>query len=305
MNVLIVGYGSIAKKHVNALNQLDRDFNIYALRSNKEAKEIEGIINIFELDAFKDKFDFAIISNPSNLHVQTIKDLLPLKCPLFIEKPSVHELGGVDDLLALVNEAGVSTYIGCNLRFLECLSFFKDKVNEIGLSQINEVNVYAGSYLPDWRPGTDYLKSYSANADMGGGAHLDLIHELDYVYWFFGNPISSKKTLRNKSSIGIKAVDYANYLFEYETFEANVILNYYRKKAKRSIELLYGEHILYVDLLKNTVSLDDELIFESSGIILDTYKKQLDYFIHNCVENQSSFNTLEDSINVMKMCLND
>ena len=40
MNILIVGLGSIAKKHIAALRELKIDFKIYALRSNIN-KEIE------------------------------------------------------------------------------------------------------------------------------------------------------------------------------------------------------------------------------------------------------------------------
>ena len=44
-----------------------------------------------------------------------------------------------------------------------------------------------GQYLPDWRPGTDYKSGVSAQKDLGGGALLELSHELDYLQWFFGN----------------------------------------------------------------------------------------------------------------------
>ena len=41
MNVLIIGLGSIAKKHIEALHSLKLDFEIYALRSKKNSKEFK------------------------------------------------------------------------------------------------------------------------------------------------------------------------------------------------------------------------------------------------------------------------
>ena len=42
MNVLIIGLGSIAKKHIDALNAIAPEkFNIYALRSGKGNNDVE------------------------------------------------------------------------------------------------------------------------------------------------------------------------------------------------------------------------------------------------------------------------
>ena len=64
---------------------------------------------------------------------------------------------------------------------------------------INEINVYCGSYLPDWRPETNYKNIYSSYKNKGGGVHLDLFHEVDFIYWIFGNPDTIYNFLSNKS----------------------------------------------------------------------------------------------------------
>ena len=51
MKVLIVGLGSIARKHVDALFSINKDVEIYALRSNynKKNKGIKKIIDSLPL----------------------------------------------------------------------------------------------------------------------------------------------------------------------------------------------------------------------------------------------------------------
>ena len=62
MNVLIIGLGSIARKHITALKSLNFDSKIYALRSSLNATIEEGVENIYDIDNSNDLFDFAIIS---------------------------------------------------------------------------------------------------------------------------------------------------------------------------------------------------------------------------------------------------
>ena len=199
MKVLIVGLGSIAKKHIEALRTLQLKCAIYALRSSPTPNTEEGIENIYELDEAKMGFDFAIISNPTYLHYETIKCLAQKRIPLFIEKPALHSLENVTELIALVEHNKVVNYVACNLRFHPCIVFLKESLNK-NCKKINEVNVYCGSYLPEWRSGVDFKAVYSANANMGGGVHLDLFHEIDYTCWLFGQPLDSKCIFSSKST---------------------------------------------------------------------------------------------------------
>ena len=306
MNVLIIGLGSIARKHIYAIETLCIDAKIYALRSNLGAEIEAGVENIYDLDNVDVLFDFAIISNPTHLHYQFIENLALKNIPLFIEKPAIHSLENADKLVKLIDDKKINTYVACNLRFHPCITFLKDKIHTESL-RINEVNVYCGSYLPDWRPGKDFRTIYSANAAMGGGVHLDLFHELDYTTWLFGLPNNSSSIIRNVSSLNIDAIDYANYNFQYPSFTANIILNYYRRKPKRQIEIVLEEETWTVDLIKNEIKNDnEECLFKVSDFnVMDTYSMQLAYFI-DCLKNKNfPMNSLKESVEILKICLND
>jgi len=300
MKVLIVGLGSIAQKHIKALRKIFSDLDIYALRSSADAKPIDCVINIFDLTEINSlNIDFAIISNPTSLHKETILNLIPYKVPLFIEKPVFDKLDA-ETLLTDIRLNAIPTYVACNLRFLECIKFVKEFLRN---KRINEVNIYCGSYLPEWRPGVDFRKVYSANEDMGGGVHLDLIHEIDYMFWLFGKPSHTISTIRNRSSLEISSTDYANYLFEYPNFCVNTILNYYRRDAKRSMEILLEEGTIKVDLLRNKVFFEEAEVFSSDKTIFDTYEDQLLFFTQDVLKKHIEFNTITEAVEILRLCI--
>lgn len=301
MKVLIIGLGSIAKKHVDALRKISSELEFYALR-HKVTDESDGIKNIYSYgDLEQISFDFAVISNSTLFHSETIQKIKHLNIPLFIEKPVFNEVSLVNEnLVKELIEKNNSTYVACNLRFLEGMIKMKEILKD---KRIEEVNSYCGSYLPDWRENKDYKNIYSAKKSEGGGVELDLIHELDYLYWIFGQPECSHSVFKSNSSLDIDSTDYANYLLDYGDFCANVILNYYRKDAKRTFEVLTSEGTYLLNLKENKIYFNNELIFESDQTILDTYKIQMKFFIENKVLKNSNFNNIDEAYKILKLCL--
>ena len=301
MKVLILGLGSIAKKHISALKDIEIDVDIYALRSSIDSNQYQDVTNLFSYKELTDiDFNFCIISSPTAHHVDNIKELLSYNIPLFIEKPLFSSIGN-QKVIDKVNYNGIKTYVACNLRFLDSLNFVRETYIKDETLKVNEVNSYCGSYLPDWRPNVEYKKSYSANEDMGGGVHIDLIHEIDYMYWLFGSPEKSSKILKSVSSLDINAIDYANFILEYPTFTGSIVLNYFRRDPKRYLEIVFSEFTIYVDLIENCVFKNNEIIFESNQRIIDTYKPQLEYFIDNI--NGKTYNDINEAYEVLKICI--
>ncbi|MGB0392180.1 MAG: Gfo/Idh/MocA family oxidoreductase, partial [Salibacteraceae bacterium] len=186
-------------------------------------------------------------------------------------------------------------------RFHPVLNFLKKHLSE---KKVLEANVYCGSYLPNWRPGVDYRKVYSAIAEMGGGVHLDLIHEIDYSTWLFGFPENTSSIRKNISDLEISSFDYANYQLQYPNKAVSITLNYYRKEAKRSLEIITKTGVIYADLLTQKVWNDkEEVLFQSNVAILDTYVKQMEYFLKLISSGKQSFSTFENSLENLKICL--
>ncbi|SUJ13138.1 Uncharacterized oxidoreductase ydgJ [Sphingobacterium spiritivorum] len=305
MKVLIIGLGSIAKKHISALHAIVPAIEILAMRSNSENASIfPGVTNVFSIEDLNlDDIDFILIANPTEYHFEYIKRFSVYGKPLFVEKPLFSGLNSsTNELIEDIRKSGLVSYVACNIRFLDSIIYLKSLISN---KRVNEVNVYCGSFLPDWRPGVDFKKVYSANKEMGGGVHIDLIHELDYVYWLFGEPVSARSFYSNTSSLGISAYDYANYLWQYPEFSVSVILNYYRKDAKRTIEVVAEEGTYVVDLLSNTVFYGNEPIYTSEQRIIDTYRVQMEFFINEILKNKFIFNPIEEAYKVLELCIQD
>ena len=80
---------------------------------------------------------------------------------------------------------------------------------------MHSVRAMCSSYLPEWRPGVDWKKCYSAHADMGGGVDIDLIHEWDYLTYLFGFPHNVYSIRGQFSDVTADSCDNAIYIGEY------------------------------------------------------------------------------------------
>jgi len=267
MRILIIGLGSIAFKHITSILKIDKKAEVYALRHDKNSKSIDNVKSIYSLDDAPKSLDFILISNPSSRHFKTIKSVINFNCPLFIEKPVFTDLIGADQLIKKIKDHNILTYVACNLRFHPVIEYLKAefvKRNPI------ELNVYCGSYLPDWRPNVDYREGYSAKKELGGGVHFDLIHELDYTIYLLGAPSKVDNYFAKKSSLEISSIDIAHYILEYPNTSTFITLNYYRPEPKRLIEIVWKDNIWFANLLTGDIRDDkNDLVFSDDAKIIN------------------------------------
>jgi predicted dehydrogenase len=301
MKVLIVGLGSIAKKHINAIKNIAIDSEIYAIRSNPNSLAYDGVKNIFSWHECPSDIDFIIISNPSSEHYQSIIEAIKFGCPIFIEKPPVIDLEHALLIEKELKQHRVKTYIAFNLRFHPVINWLKTNINP---NEILEVSAYCGSYLPDWRKGIDYRNCYSAKKELGGGVHLDLIHELDYLTWIFGFPNNCFAIHNKVSDLDINSSDYAHYYLSYPQLNISVTLNYYRRDPKRQLEIVTKKETIIADVIEGIVRDNlGNVLFETKDLPQETYNRQMLHFLQILKDDSAQMNGFAESIKVLKICL--
>ena len=248
MQIIVVGGGSIGKRHIANLLKLNMTIQITAVDpseaiSNKIRHQF-GIDVYLTLDEalYEKKYDLAFICSPSHLHISQGITLAKENIHLFIEKPVALSLDEAKTLIPVIERYKVNVMVGCNLRFhpgvVHMLNALKDEL--IGRPLYARANF--AHYLPNWRPGQDYQKTYSANKDQGGGILLDDIHEPDYLCWLLGGVESVSGSLENLGDLGIDTEDIAEYtLWHNSGAYSQIHTDYLRRDKSRGCELVGTE----------------------------------------------------------------
>lgn len=186
--VLVVGLGSIGKLHLRLARELLPRADIRVLRREEGALHPEQANGSFSRmdQAIAFRPQIAVIANPAPFHLSAAQSLAEAGVHLMVEKPLSITAEGVQRLIESCRSRGLVLLTGYNLRFLPSLQRFRDLLKQNVIGKVLSVRCDIGQYLPSWRPDVDYRQGVSARHDLGGGALLELSHELDYLRWIFG-----------------------------------------------------------------------------------------------------------------------
>ncbi|EGV27982.1 oxidoreductase domain protein [Thiorhodococcus drewsii AZ1] len=303
--VAIVGLGSIGRRHLRLLKQLRPEIEMILVRSGKGGRWPEESLakaSVTSVDeALTMDVDAAIISSPAPFHVPQAIKLLSAGIPTLIEKPVSHNMDGVHALKGLAEKTQAPVLVGYVIRYSLGARYFYEMARGSRIGEPIAVNIICGSYLPDWRPEQDYRTTASARAELGGGALLELSHEIDYANWFFGPFQNIGAVLRNTGTLDIDVEDIAELTLRSQSkLPVSIHLDFCRRDAIRQCTLHGSEGTLTWDGIENTVGWKPEFGQTeqwSFNIERDAmFRMQLTHFLA-CIEQGEAPNvTLDDGI---------
>jgi predicted dehydrogenase len=254
MKVLIAGLGSIGHRHLANLRLVEPAAHITVWHQHSQRQDVaeapspaDRVVYRLE-DALAAKPDVALVTCPTSLHVATGLALARQGVHLFIEKPLSNSLDGVDELLDLCRQRNLALMVGYNFRFYRPLQVMRQALLEGQIGRIVAVRAEVGQFLPQWRPTSDYRQSVSARRDLGGGAVLELSHELDYVRWLVGEVKAVSAQVARLSDLDIDVEDTAEIVLQFSNGAVgSVHLDMIQRAATRTCRVIGAEGTLTWD----------------------------------------------------------
>ena len=313
MKILVVGYGSIGKRHIkNLRNYKNIEIIVLTKKSSDNflKKEKCKIVNSID-EAIKEMPDAAFITNISSQHVNTSLKLAKNRIHLFIEKPLSDSLKNINQLEKMIKKKKIISQIGCNLRFHPCIKKIRELLIKNYIGESFSVQVENGSYLPDWHPHEDYKKSYASNKKQGGGVILTNIHEIDYLYWFFGKIKEVTAISEKVSKLGINAEDFASIILKFNNnIMAEIHFDYFQRPSCRGCKIVGNKGTIMWDFEKN-----DVIVYNIEKKRWKTYLKlknydnnlmyinEITHFLDCIKKEKNTINDIQEGIKVLKITL--
>lgn len=245
MKVLLIGFGSIGRRHYEVLSGFSQISEIHVVTK----QSLENITRFSHLDEVNNIhcYDYFLIASETNKHFEQLNWLNAnvSNKKIFCEKP-------LFDKNQPLKGSSNNIFIGYVLRFHPLLQKIKSL---IGGGRILNLSVECGSYLPLWRTNIDYKDSYSAKKEQGGGVLLDLSHELDYTNWITGGFVDIKSFQTKVSNLEIDSDDLVSMIAKTPSGGiVNLSINYFSKVSHRTLLLNTDEFTIELDLIQSSMT---------------------------------------------------
>ncbi len=311
MKLLIAGYGSIGRRHMNNLRALGEN-DILLLRSHHSTlpqDEIAGIPVETSLDAaLAHQPDAVIIANPTALHLDVAIPCARGGCSILMEKPISHSMARISELKDALTQGGGGFLTGFQFRFHPGLQQVKQWLEQNAIGTVTAVKSHWGEYLPGWHPWEDYRASYSARADLGGGVVNTLCHPLDYLRWMLGE-VSELTAKTSNTGLNLPVEDTADILLRFERdVTANVHLDYLQRPGQHNLLITGTEGSITWDNSTGIAARFDpatnawEQLEPPAGFERNhLFQAELAHFLRVANKSATSLCTLEDGIAALEL----
>lgn len=268
--ILIVGYGSIGKKHHQVISKLGCKVSILS-RSKKDITNLNP--NFIEREeALASIYDLVVLCNNTCEHLLDLFDFYNSGDIILIEKP-LHFLKLKKDQVKKLNNMQ-NVYVGYNLRYLEIIKFLKDYFFN---KKIESIYSQFWDNCLEWYKDRVIEESYILNKKKGGGAFFTNYHEIDYIKFIlsselescFWTPIYSQKkdfsadTYSNVSGIMKNKTLYSSSLWLLSS------------KRFRVGSAFFEKDYLNWDIDAGMVWKNNKLIFNKASNYIESYELQI------------------------------
>jgi len=212
----VIGLGNISERHRENIRKLFPWVKIIVMSASGRKIDLKDIANADELVSEieilqKYKPWFVIDASPASYHYHFSSRLLKMNIPVLTEKPLAESFSKGKKLLNVQKLTNTLGAVGYCFRFDNSFLKFKEIIQSKDNGKILNVDIFVGQALKTWRQDKNYIHSVSARKELGGGALLELSHELDYCLSVFGKIEIVNPICRSSDENNLKVEDLVDF----------------------------------------------------------------------------------------------
>lgn len=224
-NLLILGYGSIGKKHAANASQL----GVRTVTVDPDSASGAGFTALGEalLANSPGFFSHALIASPAAWHLSSLEEVLASGISqVLVEKPLClpQELSRMRELSGRLN-GNQKVYVGFNWRFNSAVRRLREAVSADALGKVQIAQLYAREWLP----------KYGGNVLLESGSHI-----LDTARYLLGDLRLAGAQLLRQGQLGESDESVSILLSNQQRADIYVHVNFINKDAYDYRILLQG-----------------------------------------------------------------
>ncbi len=264
MKISVIGNGSIGRRHLKGLTTLKDELRVTEVRcfdTNPERREIvrneiPGVVCSETLEESVKGIDVVFMCAPTSLHIPIYSEIKNMgNFHIFYEKPLSHTIEGCEQMIFDQRRRGKEVVVGYMLHHHPVLLRAKEIIESGTLGRILTARAEAGFYLPQWHPWEDYREFYMSWKTGGGGALLDISHEINYLQWFFGDIEEVQGIMGTISDLEITSDDIVVAIMKFKNgIVGQIQLDLLQFEESRYCKVIGTEGVLTADIVKNVIT---------------------------------------------------
>jgi predicted dehydrogenase len=264
MKILIIGFGSIGKRHARVLQKtLKISSESIFIRDLISSRKEEALNQGFNIDDGNLSYDIVVLAASTASHIQILKDIPIPKKLLYVEKPlghKYHELAPVLRRLMKKIKGKRKAVVGYMLRQHPAVFKIREILKSKKMGKILKYRAECGMYLPNWHPWEDYRSFYMSQIDGGGGALLDISHEIDLMLHLSGKVKSVYGKFGNISDLECSSDDYAEFILQHKNgVVGSVSLDLIQKNTFRKTRLILEKGEIELDFINKKLLISTDI----------------------------------------------
>jgi len=220
-HILIIGSGSVGKRHARNLSALGCQISCIDPREDRQ-KELAAetpVVGAFAStgDALDRQHDLSgvVIASPTAFHPSDLTLAVEAGLPVLLEKPVAKTAREAQEMQQIAERRNVPVLLGYTWRWWPPLARVRELLHQQAIGRVRHVQFHMSAHLADWHPWEPYQAFFMASAAQGGGALLDESHWIDLMVWLFGMPDRISGRVEKISDLEIETDDNVDVLAIY------------------------------------------------------------------------------------------